>query len=158
LNIDDQIKVDDQEVEKSSAKIDISYEDLSEVIIRRCIFLLTCINGPENSWELRNESSFKEDLILSHSNKYFLSFLILHSYKFFCNSFGDLSENEVQLPNAIIRYVCNEPPCDILKGHPLSTLYDQYEMVYHKGWCSEPISIAEAMHKQQQRAEVKFTS
>lgn len=66
---DDQIKVDDQEVEKSSAKIDISYEDLSEVIIRRCIFLLTCINGPENSWELQNESSFKEDLTLSHSNK-----------------------------------------------------------------------------------------
>jgi hypothetical protein len=155
MSPDDQIKVDDQEVEKSSAKIDISYEDLSEVIIRRCIFLLTCINGPENSWELRNESSFKEDLILSHSNKYCSSVSkISTGSNFLHDSFGDVAENEVQLPNAIIRYVCNEPPCDILKGHPLSTLYDQYEMVYHKGWCSEPISIADAMHKQQQRAEV----
>lgn len=74
---DDQTKVDEQEVEKSSVKVDISYENLSEVIIRRCIFLLTCINGPENSWELRNEGSFKEDLTLNHSNKYCVSFNIL---------------------------------------------------------------------------------
>ncbi|CAB3370488.1 Hypothetical predicted protein [Cloeon dipterum] len=132
---DDQNRADEQETGKCVIKMDISYEDMIEVVIRRSIFLIACVQGPETAWELRAcKSTWKSDILCGFS----------------------YTDMEVQLPQAIIRFVCNEPASETIKGHPVSTLYDQYGMMYHRGWCTEPVSIAEAMFKQQQRAESRL--